>query len=106
MHADLDDIIWTTDSFVTKLSVVMHHHELECHAENSFCLLQGQYHSEGSCKQNKTFSYSELLSILQPDLVLRYIIISQSVLWNSWITVFKVKATAKVKNFRVFFFFA
>ena len=27
------DIFWTTEPFVTKLGVVMHHHGLECHAE-------------------------------------------------------------------------
>ena len=40
---------------------------------------------------------SELLTPQQPNLVWWYTIISQSVLWKNWVTVFKVKVTQKVK---------
>ena len=40
---------------------------------------------------------SELLTPQQPNLVWWYTIISQSVVWKNWVTVFKVKVTQKVK---------
>ena len=45
---------------------------------------------------------SELHSLLQPNLVWWYIIISQIVLWKDWIAMFKVKVTAEVQNFLEF----
>ena len=41
---------------------------------------------------------AELLIFWQPDLIGWYIIISWSILWKNWITVFKVKLTAKFQN--------
>ena len=32
-----DDIYWTTEPFVTKLSRVLHHHEVECHVQRFLC---------------------------------------------------------------------
>ena len=43
-----DDIFWTNGHFVTKLGVVMHHYEPECHAKELVCYFQGQGHSKGS----------------------------------------------------------
>ena len=42
--------------------------------------------------------FFELLILLLPNLVWKYIIISQSVLWRNWIVVFKVKVTEKFQN--------
>ena len=42
--------------------------------------------------------FFELLILLLPNLVWKYIIISQSVLWRNWIVAFKVKVTAKFQN--------
>lgn len=36
------------ESFVTKLGMVIHHHESEHYAERLFLLFQGQGHSKGS----------------------------------------------------------
>ena len=57
---------------------VMHKQKKSC------CYLQSQGHSEGSYDQNMTLFtiFSELLIILQSNLVWWYIIISQSVLWK------------------------
>ena len=62
--------------------------------------VQGQGHSEGLYHQNATLSNisSELLISRPPNLAWWYIIISQSVLWTNWITVFKIKVTAKGQN--------
>ena len=34
--------------FVTKLGIVVHHHELECHTKRLVCYFRGQGHSKGS----------------------------------------------------------
>ena len=55
-----------------------------------------------TCNENITIFklclLSKLLVCLQPKLVLLYHTISQSVPGKNWITVFKVKVTAKVQN--------
>ena len=63
-------------------------------------LFQGQGHSKGSYDQNMTVSFisAELLTLLLPNLVWWYIIISQNFLWRNGIVVFKVKVTAKFQN--------
>ena len=80
--------------------MVVYFHEAECQAEKNGHYLQCQGHSEDLCNQNKTISIisSKLLVRLQPGLVWWYSIISQSVLQKNWITAFKVRVTAKVKN--------
>ena len=65
-----DDIFWTAQPFITKLSMVVHHW-LECHMKEMGCYRQGQGHSEGLYNQNMTVSTisSKLMILLQPDLV-------------------------------------
>ena len=46
----------TTKHFVSKLGIVMHHHESECHAKRLVCCFQGQGHRKGSYDQNITIS--------------------------------------------------
>ena len=46
-----DNIFWTMEHFVTKLGVVMQHHEPECHSEKIVCCLQGCGLSKGSYNQ-------------------------------------------------------
>ena len=41
---------------MTKLGVVMHHQELECHAKRAVGYFEGQGHSKGSYDQNMTDS--------------------------------------------------
>ena len=41
----------TAEPFVTKHSIVAHHHGPECHAEILVCYCQCQSHSEGSYNQ-------------------------------------------------------
>ena len=60
--------------------------------------LQGQGQSMGSYDMTISTIYSVPLILLQANLVLWYIIISQSVLWRNWIAVFKVKVTAKLQD--------
>ena len=52
-----DDVFWTAEPFVTKLSMLGHHHELDCHVKRLLYCLQGQGHNEGSCNQNMTVYY-------------------------------------------------
>ena len=61
------------------------------------CYFQGQGHNKGSYDQNRTISAvsSELLIFSLPNLVWKYSIISQSVLWKNWIVVLKIKVAAK-----------
>ena len=42
--------------FFTKLGIVMHHHESECHANRLVYYFQGQGHSKGSYDQNMKVS--------------------------------------------------
>ena len=58
--------------FVTKLGIVVHHHELECHAKKLGFYLQDQGHSVGLYNQNMMvstifFISSKPVSLLQPD---------------------------------------
>ena len=53
----LDDILWTTEHFVTKPGMVMQRHKPECHAQKLVHCLQCQGHSEGLYNQNMTIFY-------------------------------------------------
>ena len=60
--------------FVTKLGIVVHHHEAECHAKKMGIYLQGQGHIVGLYNQNMTvstipFISSKPVSLLQPNSV-------------------------------------
>ena len=68
--------------------MVMHHHEPDCLPKKFICCLQGQGQSEWSYNQN-IYSFSnlssELLILLQPNLVWWHIIIRWIVLWKDGI---------------------
>ena len=58
--------------FVTKLGIVVHHHEPECHVRKMGFYLQGQGHSVGLYNQNMmvptiSFISSKPVSLLQPN---------------------------------------
>ena len=55
-NVHLDDIFLTAEPLITTLSMVVHHHERECHVKRVVCCLQGQGLIEGSCNQNMTFN--------------------------------------------------
>ena len=62
----------SAESFVTKLGIVVHHHEPECHVKKMGFYLQGQGHSVGLYNQNMTvstisFISSKSVSLLQPN---------------------------------------
>ena len=77
----------------------MHHHGPECHARRFLCFLQVQGHGEGFYNHICLFlSYLlKVLTVLQPNLIGWYIIISWSVLCKIQIVIFKT--TEKVQNF-------
>ena len=52
----LDDIFETTKHFVSRLGIVMHHYESECHAKRLRCYFQGQDHCKNWYNQNITVS--------------------------------------------------
>ena len=59
-------------TFVTKLGIVVHHDEPECHVKKLGFYLQGQGHSVGLYNQNMTvstmsFISSKPVSLLQPN---------------------------------------
>ena len=97
----LDDIFWTRDHFVTKLGIVMQHHEPEGHAKNLVHCLQCQGHSAGLHNQNMTMSTIYLLNCWSIATNLGFIVQHQKPehpMEKKWITAFKVKVTAKVQN--------
>ena len=67
----LDNIFLTTEHFVTKPGIVMHHHKPDCHAKKLIHCVQCQGHSKGLYTQNITISVvsSKGLVGLQPNLV-------------------------------------
>ena len=70
--------------------------------EKLVCCIQSQGHSKGLYNQSMTVStiLSELLTLLQPNLVLWYILICWSVVLKKkkkGITVFKAKVSVKFK---------
>ena len=79
------DIFWIAEPFITKLGMVMHHHEPDCLPERLICCLQGQSHSEGSHNKNMTLHY--VFWTADPfatELVWWRIIISWIALWKDW----------------------
>ena len=95
-----DDIFWTIYTFLAKFGMVINHHEPECQAKRTcFVLLSSRSRSQGSYsrKMASTIS-SKLLILLQPNLMLRCIIINQCLLWKDWLAVFKVKVTRIVNT--------
>ena len=122
----LDNIFWTAEYFVAELGMVTQHHEPVCCAEKKkvwYC--QGQCYSEDVYDQNLTLSTisselliswqpnsknskgywmfvhvipSELLNLLQPNLVWWCIIVSQIVFQKDWFVVFKVMVTVTVRD--------
>ena len=66
-----DDIFKITNYFVSKLGIVMHHYQLECHAKRLICYFQGLGLCMSSYDQNMTISTVsfELLILLLPNLV-------------------------------------
>ena len=104
----LDNIFWITKHFVTKVGMVMQHHEPESCGNVLLLLLflQGQGHGEGSYDQNLTLSsiLSELLIPWQPNLVWWYIIISQSATQKNWFIVFYVKVTVRAYIIKIWLF--
>ena len=53
----LDDIFWTREHFVTKLGMVMQHHDPECHAEKNNCLLSSLSRSQQRLMWSKYDSF-------------------------------------------------
>ena len=63
------------------------HYKPDCLPKRLVCCLQGQGHSEESCNQNVTSGISsELLILLQLNLVWWHISVSWIVMWKDWIT--------------------
>ena len=89
----------TVEPAVTKLGMVMQHHDPECQAEKNGLLFVRSRTQQGLVwSKYDSIIPSELLILWQPNLVWWYIIISQSVLWKKWITAFKVKVIVKSQN--------
>ena len=74
-------ISWTIEPVVTKRGMVVYYYKSEFHVEKLVCCIQSQGHSKGLYNQSMTVStiLSELLTLLQPNLVLWYILICWSV---------------------------
>ena len=56
MNVCLADVFWTSEPFVAKIGIVMHHHELECRAKRMVGYFQCKGYSKGSFDQNMTVS--------------------------------------------------
>ena len=98
MNVCPDGIFWISKPLTTKFGMVMHHHEPEGHGKRFVCCFEGQGHSKGWYDQSMTVSTvsSELLILLLPNSVWKYIIISQNVLWSNGIVVVKVTVNFKM----------
>ena len=97
-------MIWITEPFVTKSSMVIHHYKPECPVRKMGCYLQGQGHSNWvwvhSMKNHDYFYYMFWIAeFLATNLVWQCMFISWSVLWKGCFAIFKVKVTVKVLNF-------
>ena len=94
MNVCLEQIFWTTEKLITKLGMVLHHHEPVCLAKRLLCCLQDQGHSVLLYLLNYWFFCNQTL-------VWWHMIVSWVVLWKDCIAVFvlKVKVTAKIQNF-------
>ena len=80
--------------------MVVYYHKAMCHEQKLVHYLQRQGHSKGLYNQNITLSTlsSKFQVRLKLNLVDSNSILSQSVMWKIFITVFKIKVTAKVQN--------
>ena len=92
------DILKTAKHFVTKLDILMHHHEPQSHAKLLFSRSRSQEGLIWSKCMTVSSASSELPILLLLNLDSWYIIIGQSVLWRNWIAMFKVKVRAKLHN--------
>ena len=90
----LDDIFWNAEPYVTNLGIMEHHYKLESNAKQ-ILLLFSRPGSQGLYNQNMTVSVisSELISLLEPNLVLQWNVKGQNVQWKYWIAVVTVKVT-------------
>ena len=96
-------IFWTADPFASKLVLIVHYHKLECCMEKLDFCVQGQGHRKIS-KCYWMFVQmipSELLNLLQPNLVGCCIILSHIVFQKDWFAVFKVRVTLKDRVIKI-----
>ena len=96
-----DGIFWNAEPFTTKLGMLMQHYEPNCLSERLVCCLQGQGHRYGSIIKICLFNIlSELLILLQLNLVLWFIIIRVIVLRKEWIALLWSRSRSQ-KKFRI-----
>ena len=89
-------LLWSADPFATKFGLVTLA-EFSFEKIRLFCCVQCQGHNEDS-KFRWMFTWmisSQLLNLLQPNLVWLCSIIGQSVMWKDWLAIFKVKVTLR-----------
>ena len=84
--------------FLTKLGMVVHYHELMCHAETLVHYFQCQGHSEGLTKQNMTISTISSTVPFATKLSLIVLHHKPECPVENWITAFRAKATAVIQN--------
>ena len=99
MNVSPDDVLWSTKHFVTKLGMVMHHHEPECDAKRLALCLQGQGHSKVIYYKSMTVSTvsSDLFILLHPNSMVNHRKTGCPCEKN-WITAFKVKVAIEAQN--------
>ena len=85
--------------FITKLGIVVHHHEPECHVKNWDSIFKVKV-TENMTISTIPYISSKPVSLFATKLNLMVDHHKQrSVQWICWIAVFKVNVTAKVKSF-------
>ena len=134
MNVCPDGTTWTSEHFVTKLGMVMQHHEPECHTEKLVHCLQCEGHSESlfkkvlnppgistlSCKLLVSFYYilltaDSLANLVwlyinisdvsyEKNLVWWYIIVNLSIVQKDWFAIFRVKVTARARKIKIWQF--
>ena len=103
VNVSSDGILWITETFVTKPSLVIHHYKPECHVRKRVAIFKVKVTVTecGFIQWNHDYFYHMLWTVdfLATSLVWQCMFISWSVLWKGCFVVFKVKVIVKVLNF-------
>ena len=91
----LDDIFWTTEPFITKRSIVVHHHELDWKDWYAVFMVTAE---ASYCQMMAFFCVCEMLILLQPNLVWCHKLDCLLTRLNCSV-VSKVTVTAKIQHF-------
>ena len=97
----LYNIIWAVDSLATKLGLMIHHQKPECPVKKWITVFRIKVTARGQNLMFVQMVSSTLLNVLFSNLVLWFIIMSQSIMQKDWFAIFKVKVTARAHMIKI-----